>query len=184
MVKDLGSLNGVSESISSVRRPPSAQGDKSHWTPWRLQSDNTSLCLCQKTVDGWLNSGNRGTGLSCQPESSFFSSPFFLCHSAVHPLYPSLHRCVATSLHHYPNEIQSWAVGETIHCSPTVSFGFGYCSQTNQSRTVQGPVTEIQHGCVSPQLCSFSMDRIKSACSTLCSANVQRYLSLHLVIWR
>lgn len=72
MVKDLGSLNGVSESISTVRQPALAQSDIKEPARHRLsleaavsnaRAQKTSLCA--RDGDGWSNSGNQGPGFSC-----------------------------------------------------------------------------------------------------------------------
>lgn len=63
------------------------------------KSLSTKMCVCVQTV---------GQTVTIPPKKR---KSFDLT------LFPCLSAAVATSLHHYPNEILSWAVGETVHCS-------------------------------------------------------------------
>lgn len=171
MVKDLGSLNGVSESTSGVRQPAWAHTDKSLWAPRGLRSEcQSSLLLVQR----WSS----GSGFQSWPEFFFFLLPIlpmslslslYLCN----PRTPRPCSLPSPLCCHFIAPLSQWnpeLCGGRSHSlfSQSVSFGLGYRSQTNQSRTVHGPVTEIQHG-----------QHVSSSCSsTLCSTNVQHNLPL------
>lgn len=107
MVKDLGSLNGVSGSVFTSKLCTSAcakkQQKKSLVSPKARVSTAVNplvqKCVCVQTV---------GQTVTIPPKKR---KSFDLT------LFPCLSAAVATSLHHYPNEILSWAVGETVHCS-------------------------------------------------------------------
>ena len=70
--------------------------------------------------------------------------PLFSSHTSHPPLLLCCH--LIEPLSQWNPELRSGRNHSLF--SQSVSLGFAYCSQTNQSRTVQGPVTEFQHGCV------------------------------------
>ncbi len=162
----------VSPSLVSEYLPQS-ESDKgaSHQAPWRLQTqvDNNSqtskypsLCVPETGTVG-RTVVIRRLDFPVGLDPLFFPFPFFLSHSvALPPSFPSTLCChFIAPLSQWNPELSSGRNHSLF--SESVSFGLGNCSQTNQSRTVRGPVTEVQHGSVFPHLSSFSLYRIRSA---------------------
>lgn len=146
MVKDLGSLNGVSESAFGFM-PQSVEIES-----YLKTHKSTKL----PPLSGSHRWGATSRNMAIRTQETFYSA--FLDSSFLSPLF--FHCSGASLLHHNPGEIQGLAVGENHSLfSVNVSFGLCNCSQINQSRTV----TEGQLCPVSPPLSSVSLCRIRSS---------------------